>query len=103
VFRRRFTTSSGRVERVLGRRAARIAERDVPSAVFGYVPVLDMTAEDILQRNPRFLTCAKSFAADVLLTGTPGAAVIEDGDDAACRIDGFAELRNPVRRPPPDH
>ncbi len=35
---------------------------DVPGVLFGYVPVIDMTAEDILRRNPRFLTRAKSFA-----------------------------------------
>jgi 2-keto-4-pentenoate hydratase/2-oxohepta-3-ene-1,7-dioic acid hydratase in catechol pathway len=29
--------------------------------VWGVVPVLDQTAEDILQRNPRFLTRAKNF------------------------------------------
>lgn len=29
--------------------------------VFGYLPILDMTALDILQRNPRYLTRAKSF------------------------------------------
>lgn len=30
-------------------------------AILGYMPVLDMTAEDILQKNPRFLTRAKSY------------------------------------------
>ena len=30
-------------------------------AVLGFLPILDMTAEDILRRNPRFLTRAKSF------------------------------------------
>lgn len=40
--------------------------KDVPpeqwqSVIFGMVPVLDMTAEDILRRNPRFLTRAKGF------------------------------------------
>ncbi len=143
---------------VLGRRCRDVAEGDVPAVLFGYVPVLDMTAEDILRRNPRFLTRAKSFATflslgpwiltpdevpdvgalrvttvrngeaaaantvanmlfspatlvaffsrvfefepgDLLLTGTPGAVPIEDGDEVACRIDGFPELRNPVRRP----
>jgi len=150
-------TAEAELALVLGRRATDVAEADVPSVLFGYVPVIDMTAEDILQRNPRFLTRAKSFATflsvgpwiatpdeipapgdlrvttlrrgeavatntvsdmrfapamlvaffsrvfewepgDLLLTGTPGAAVVEDGDVAGCRIDGFPELRNPVRR-----
>jgi 2-keto-4-pentenoate hydratase/2-oxohepta-3-ene-1,7-dioic acid hydratase in catechol pathway len=34
---------------------------------FGYLPVLDMTAEDILRRNPRYLTRAKSFATFLAL------------------------------------
>ncbi|MHB8730733.1 MAG: fumarylacetoacetate hydrolase family protein [bacterium] len=150
-------TAEAELALVLGRRATDVAEADVPSVLFGYVPVIDMTAEDILQRNPRFLTRAKSFATflsvgpwiatpdeipapgdlrvttlrrgeavatntvsdmrfapamlvaffsrvfewepgDLLLTGTPGAAVVENGDVAGCRIDGFPELRNPVRR-----
>ena len=150
-------TAEGELALVLGRRATDVAEADVPSVLFGYVPIIDMTAEDILQRNPRFLTRAKSFATflsvgpwiatpdeipspsglrvttlrrgetvatntvsdmrfappmlvaffsrvfeweagDLLLTGTPGAAVVEDGDIAGCRINGFPELRNPVRR-----
>lgn len=153
----RRVTAEAELALVLGRRCAGVAEGDAAAALFGYVPVIDMTAEDILQKNPRFLTRAKSFATflsvgpwiatpdevpspgdlrvttlrrgevvatntvsdmrfapamlvaffsrvfewepgDLLLTGTPGAAVIEDGDVAACRIDGFPELRNPVRR-----
>ena len=150
-------TAEAELALVLGRRAAGISEHEVPSVLLGYVPVIDMTAEDILQKNPRFLTRAKSFATflsagpwiatadeipspgglrvttlrrgeavasntvsdmrfapamlvaffsrvfewepgDLLLTGTPGATVIEDGDEAGCRIDGFPDLRNPVRR-----
>ncbi len=152
-------TAEAELGLVLGRRCAEVAERDVPAALFGYVPVVDMTAEDILQKNPRFLTRSKSFATflsigpwiatvdevadlpglrvttvrngeaaatntisdmrfsppalvaffsrvfefepgDLVLTGTPGAAVIEDGDEVACRLEGFPELRNPVRRTP---
>ena len=47
-------------ERV-GKRCKNIDEDKAESVVFGYVPIIDMTAEDILQRNPRFLTVAKSF------------------------------------------
>lgn len=34
---------------------------------------------------------------DVILTGTPGAVVIRDGDVVECRISGFEPLRNPAR------
>jgi len=46
---------------ILGRRCSNVNVNDVENVIFGYVPVLDTTAEDILQRNPRFLTRAKSF------------------------------------------
>jgi 2-keto-4-pentenoate hydratase/2-oxohepta-3-ene-1,7-dioic acid hydratase in catechol pathway len=46
---------------VIGKSCKNLDEHEAGSVVFGYVPVLDMTAEDILQRNPRFLTRAKSF------------------------------------------
>ncbi|HTG68413.1 MAG TPA: fumarylacetoacetate hydrolase family protein [Candidatus Udaeobacter sp.] len=34
---------------------------------------------------------------DIIMTGTPGAVVIRDGDMVECHIDGFEPLRNPVR------
>jgi 2-keto-4-pentenoate hydratase/2-oxohepta-3-ene-1,7-dioic acid hydratase in catechol pathway len=34
---------------------------------------------------------------DILSTGTPGAAHIQDGDRVECRIDGFESLACPVR------
>jgi 2-keto-4-pentenoate hydratase/2-oxohepta-3-ene-1,7-dioic acid hydratase in catechol pathway len=46
---------------IIGKRCKHVREEDAEAVVFGYVPILDMTAEDILQRNPRFLTRAKSF------------------------------------------
>jgi 2-keto-4-pentenoate hydratase/2-oxohepta-3-ene-1,7-dioic acid hydratase in catechol pathway len=46
---------------IIGKRCRHVSAADADSVVFGYVPILDMTAEDILLRNPRFLTRAKSF------------------------------------------
>jgi 2-keto-4-pentenoate hydratase/2-oxohepta-3-ene-1,7-dioic acid hydratase in catechol pathway len=156
----RRVTAEAELGLILGRRCHTLTERDVPGALFGYVTLIDMTAEDILRRNPRFLTRAKSFPTflsfgpwivtadelpdlaplrvttmrnggvaasntvsdmafspfylaaffsrvfdfepgDLLCTGTPGAAVIEDGDTVGCRIDGFEELSNPVVRMDP--
>lgn len=34
---------------------------------------------------------------DIILTGTPGPAVIRAGDAATCRIEGFEPLTNPVK------
>jgi len=131
---------------------------DPAGAVLGYLPALDMTAEDILRRNPRFLTRAKSFdtflalgqwivtpdeigrpleavrvstvrngaaaksaalaamtfgprelvafhsrvfpwrPGDLLLTGTPGAVVIEPGDEVAAIVEGVGSVACRVAR-----
>jgi 2-keto-4-pentenoate hydratase/2-oxohepta-3-ene-1,7-dioic acid hydratase in catechol pathway len=141
---------------VVGRTCRDAEERDAASFIAGYTTVLDMGADDIHARNPRYLTRSKSFdtffsfgpelltpdeigdvsllavstvlngevvackrtalmrfrpewlvsfhskfmtllPGDVILTGTPGAAVIRQGDRVECRIDGFKTLLNPVR------
>jgi len=46
---------------VIGRYCRNVAEEDALDYVFGVCPILDQTAEDILRRNPRFLTRAKNF------------------------------------------
>lgn len=46
---------------IIGRRCRHVQEDEVPAYIAGYCLILDMTAEDILQRNPRFLTRAKNF------------------------------------------
>lgn len=38
---------------------------------------------------------------DIIMTGTPGAVVIRDGDVVECRIEGFEPLLNPVRNGEP--
>ena len=46
---------------VIGREAKNVSEDEAPSLVAGFTTVLDMTAEDIVRKNPRYLTRAKSF------------------------------------------
>ncbi|MCL6637862.1 MAG: fumarylacetoacetate hydrolase family protein [Alicyclobacillus sp.] len=46
---------------VIGRACKDVPLEEAASVVAGFVALLDMTAEDILQRNPRFLTRAKNF------------------------------------------
>ena len=55
------TTGEGELALVIGHHAHDLDEREALEVVAGVVPIIDMTAEDILQRNPRFLTRAKSF------------------------------------------
>ena len=54
-------TAEAELALVIGREARDVPEEDAPSVVAGFTTVLDMTAEDILRKNPRYLTRAKSF------------------------------------------
>jgi len=54
-------TAEGELALVVGREAKDVSEEKAPHFVAGFTTVLDMTAEDILRRNPRYLTRAKSF------------------------------------------
>ncbi len=150
------TTGEAELGIVIGQQCKDVPQEEAYRMVAGFVPIIDMTAEDILQRNPRNLTLSKSFDSffsfgpqmvtpdeiddllslhvatyingqlhrrnvisnmtfppdfliafhsrvmtllpgDIISTGTPGAAVIRDGDLIEARIDGFPRLANPVR------
>src|SRR5215213_5420099 len=54
-------TAEAELAVIIGREAKDVLEEDAPSVVAGFTTVLDMTAEDILRRNPRYLTRSKSF------------------------------------------
>jgi 2-keto-4-pentenoate hydratase/2-oxohepta-3-ene-1,7-dioic acid hydratase in catechol pathway len=54
-------TAEGELAVIIGREAKDVPEGEAPQFVAGFTTVLDMTAEDILRRNPRYLTRAKSF------------------------------------------
>lgn len=55
------TTTEAEVGVVIGRYCRNVEPEDALDYLVGVVPVLDQTAEDILQRNPRFLTRSKNF------------------------------------------
>jgi 2-keto-4-pentenoate hydratase/2-oxohepta-3-ene-1,7-dioic acid hydratase in catechol pathway len=55
------TTAEGEIALVIGRHCRNVSEADALDHVAGVVAVLDQTAEDILERNPRFLTRSKNF------------------------------------------
>ena len=54
-------TAEAELGLIIGRTAWQVDERDALDHVAAVLCVLDQTAEDILQRNPRFLTRAKNF------------------------------------------
>src|SRR5258706_246281 len=54
-------TAEAEIGVVIGRTCHGISEQQAPDYIAGYCLILDMTAEDILQKNPRFLTRSKNF------------------------------------------
>lgn len=54
-------TAEAEIGVVIGRTCRCVSEAEAPDYIAGYCLILDMTAEDILQRNPRFLTRSKNF------------------------------------------
>ncbi|MBB6449161.1 2-keto-4-pentenoate hydratase/2-oxohepta-3-ene-1,7-dioic acid hydratase in catechol pathway [Geomicrobium halophilum] len=55
------TTGEAELGIVIGKRCKDVSEADALSVVAGFTTVIDMTAEDILEKNPRYLTRSKSF------------------------------------------
>lgn len=55
------TTGEAELGIIFGRTCHQVARADWRSVVAGFCTVIDMTAEDILRRNPRNLTQSKSF------------------------------------------
>lgn len=60
-------TAEAELALVFGRTCSNVSTEQVDDVVAGFLPVIDCTAEDVLQRNPRFLTRAKSFDTFLVL------------------------------------
>ncbi|WP_096270129.1 fumarylacetoacetate hydrolase family protein [Paucisalibacillus globulus] len=55
------TTAEAELGIIIGKECKNVSPEDVPNVIAGFTTILDMTAEDILEKNPRYLTRAKSF------------------------------------------
>lgn len=55
------TTAEGELGVIFGKKCKDVEEKDWLSVVAGFTTILDMTAEDILRLNPRYLTHVKNF------------------------------------------
>ena len=75
----RRTTGEAELGVIIGREARDVSEEEAPSVVAGLTTVIDMTAEDILDKNPRFLTRAKSF--DTFFSFGPHMVTLDEVDD----------------------
>lgn len=55
------TTAEAELGIIIGKECKDVSEEEAPAVIAGYTTIIDMTAEDILQKNPRYLTRSKSF------------------------------------------
>jgi 2-keto-4-pentenoate hydratase/2-oxohepta-3-ene-1,7-dioic acid hydratase in catechol pathway len=72
-------TAEAEIAIVIGRECKDVSVEKAPDVVAGFTPVIDMTAEDILQRNPRFLTRAKNF--DTFFSFGPELVTVDEVPD----------------------
>ncbi len=73
------TTAEAELGVVIGRICRNVSEADAPDYVAGFTTILDMTAEDILEHNPRYLTRSKSF--DTFFSFGPELVTRDEVDD----------------------
>lgn len=55
------TTGEAELGIIIGQKCKNVPLKDWLTVVAGFTCIIDMTAEDILRQNPRYLTLAKSF------------------------------------------
>ncbi|HET7578330.1 MAG TPA: fumarylacetoacetate hydrolase family protein [Bacillales bacterium] len=73
------TTAEAELGVIIGKTCKNVSEEEAPSVIAGYTTIIDMTAEDILQKNPRYLTRAKSF--DTFFSFGPQLVTPDEVDD----------------------
>lgn len=78
------TVYEGELGIVIGRTAAAVSEADAAAHIFGYTVVNDITAADILNRDPTFPQWARAKGLDGY--GPFGPWIVTDFDPAAARV-----------------
>lgn len=84
---------------VIGRTCKDINNKDISDVIAGYIPIIDMTAEDILEKNPRYLTRAKSFDSFFVLgpwITTLDSVMKEDDIVVKTIVNGEVQAKNKV-------
>lgn len=88
-------TAEAELGLIIGRETRNVSEEEAPSVVAGFTTILDMTAEDILRKNPRYLTRAKSF--DTFFSFGPQLVTPDEVEDLAA-LEVSTVLNGEVRR-----
>ncbi|NEU31443.1 fumarylacetoacetate hydrolase family protein [bacterium LRH843] len=93
------TTAEAELGIIIGKECKDVEEEDAINYVAGYTTILDMTAEDILEKNPRYLTRSKSF--DTFFSFGPELVTPDEIDDVmdlevSTMINGLLHRKNVV-------
>jgi len=102
------TTGEAELGVIIGRRGKNVGRESWMSVVAGFTNIIDVTAEDILRKNPRYLTLAKSF--DTFFSFGPHLITPDEVGDVrglrvATVINGKVHALNSISNMtfPPDH
>jgi 2-keto-4-pentenoate hydratase/2-oxohepta-3-ene-1,7-dioic acid hydratase in catechol pathway len=93
------TTAEAELGIIIGTTCRNVPVEDWQRVVAGFTTIIDMTAEDILRRNPRYLTVSKSF--DTFFSFgpqmvTPGEIADISALEVATVVNGKVRARNVV-------
>ncbi len=93
------TTAEAELGIIFGKKCKNVEENDWLSVVAGFTTLIDMTAEDILRINPRYLTRAKNF--DTFFSFGPQLVTPDEIDDVmnlkvATVINGAIHAQNVI-------
>jgi 2-keto-4-pentenoate hydratase/2-oxohepta-3-ene-1,7-dioic acid hydratase in catechol pathway len=96
--------AEGELGVIIGKKCRFLDARAVAGAIFGYTTTLDLTALDVLRKNPRYLTRAKSIDTffsfgPVVVTADEiadvnGLEVITEHNGGVCSRDFVANMRH---------
>ncbi|MBZ4688499.1 MAG: hypothetical protein PWQ96_1343 [Clostridia bacterium] len=102
------TTAEAELGVIFGKKCKDVEKEDWLSVVAGFTTIIDMTAEDILRKNPRYLTRSKSF--DTFFSFGPQLVTPDEIEDimklkVATVINGRIHAQNVVANMtfPPDY
>ncbi len=95
--------AEGELGVIIGRTSRFLTTERVPDAIYGYTTTLDLTALDVLRKNPRYLTRSKSFDTffsfgPVIVTAdevpdVDALEVITEHNDGVCSRDFVRHMR----------
>jgi len=102
------TTAEAELGVIIGKKCRNVDQRNWLDVVAGFTTIIDMTAEDILRQNPRYLTLSKSF--DTFISIGPQLVTPDEIDDVfsltvSTRINNRTHAENKISNMtfPPDY